>query len=143
MKKQGFTLIELLATLVILGIISSIAVMSYSHYINHTKDESYETAEKSMKAAAESFLTYCNSANLNLPDECVIIPSAGESVSISLDTLVKNGFMESVKDQSINKLCQGNVTITNENEVGTTSINYNLNYRVCLQCNTYQSESCS
>lgn len=142
MKKNGFTLIELIATLVILGIISSIAVVSYNRYIRKATNDSYIDAEKTMKAAAESFLTYCNSASLHLPAECVIIPSAEEKVEISLDTLVNNGFMDSVKDQNNNGFCTGKVTVENENEVGTSTVNYNLNYKVCLQCSRYQSRDC-
>jgi len=139
MKKNAFTLVELLGSLVILGIISTIAVVSYSNYINSSKKKSYQDGEITMRAASESFLTYCSSS-LFVNEDCKQVPASGESVDIDLSTLVKNGFMDPVNDQSADGLCTGKVTITNHTT--DNNGNYDLEYKICLTCSDYKSQGC-
>ena len=46
MNKRGFTLIELLAVIMILGILSSLAVICYVNYLNNARDKAFKVAEK-------------------------------------------------------------------------------------------------
>lgn len=143
MKKNGFTLIELLAALIILGIISTVAITSYSRYINHSREESYKDAEKTMRASAESFLIYCSTSSLNIPSACAVIPNANEKEVIALETLVSNGFMDPVKDHGKdNAYCTGEVNVTNNKDASTSTVNYDLSYQVCLRCSDHVSEGC-
>lgn len=138
MKKNAFTLIELLAVIVIFGIISSIAVISYGRYIDSSRMKAYEDAEKTMEGASKSFLTFCMTDTLP-NDACEVLPSVGNSITIDLNKLTDNGFMTIVKDQNKGGTCTGKVKITNN---ASDSDNYNLKYDVCLKCSDYSSESC-
>ena len=53
---KGFTLIELLATIVIIGIISSVAIVGITRVLDKTKKEKYESEKKMLSATAESFV---------------------------------------------------------------------------------------
>ncbi len=140
MKKSGFTLVELLAVIVILGVIASIGVASYTYYINQANDTYYVDAEETARAAAESFLTYCSST-LYGEDFCrnVVVPSAGNSISVSISTLMDKEFMKVVDSVKTGNRCSGEVVITNN---GITGGNYDLSYKVCLRCDDFQSEAC-
>ena len=138
MKKNAFTLIELLAVIVIFGIISTIAVVSYNGYIDSSRMKAYEDAEKTMEGAAKSLLTFCMTDELP-NNQCEVVPSTGTAIIITLDRLTGNGFMREVKDQKMGGVCTGAVRISNP---GSASDNYNLEYDVCLKCSNYSSESC-
>lgn len=138
MKKNGFTLIELLAVIVIFSIISAIAVVSYTRYVDSSKTKAYQGAEKTMEGAAKSLLTFCMTDELP-NNQCEVVPSTGTAITITLDKLTDNGFMKTVKDQKNGGVCTGKVKITNN---ASDSDNYNLKYDVCLKCSDYSSESC-
>lgn len=138
MKKNAFTLIELLAVIVIFGIISTIAVVSYNGYIDSSRMKAYEDAEKTMEGAAKSLLTFCMTDELP-NNQCEVVPSTGTAIIITLDRLTGNGFMTIVKDQNKGGTCTGKVKITNN---ASDSDNYNLKYDVCLKCSDYSSGSC-
>ncbi len=141
MKRNGFTLVELLAGLVILGVIMTIATISYGSYINSSKQKSYKDAEKSMRASAESFLTYC-STTFPMPGYCNMIPEGEEEVVIYLeDDLVDHGFMDRVVDHGNGGTCSGQVIVKNTGNGGENNIE--LSYRVCLQCSDYKSRECN
>jgi type IV pilus assembly protein PilA len=55
MNKKGFTLVELLATIVIMGIIIAIAVPSYIHITQSTKEKAYESKKEYIEAKAISY----------------------------------------------------------------------------------------
>ena len=56
MSKKGFTLIELLATLVILGIVSTIVLISVTGTINNTKDNTEEVFVKTIRDAMDMYV---------------------------------------------------------------------------------------
>ena len=56
MNKKGFTLVELLAVIVIIALLSSIAAVSYTTFVNSTRDRVYKTYEDTIKSAAEMYL---------------------------------------------------------------------------------------
>ena len=55
MNKKGFTMIELLATITLMGIIATMAVVSYTKYVNTTKKALYRDYEKSLEVAATDY----------------------------------------------------------------------------------------
>lgn len=145
MKKNAFTLIELLAVIVIFGILSTVAVISYNKYIDSSRVKSYEDAESTMIAASKSLLTYCMTSTLP-NDACKVIPSIGETLDINLTELTENGFMKDVKDQGAGGGCTGYVRVSNLEETeedNNISDNYNLKYKVCLICSDYESAGCN
>jgi len=143
MKKNAFTLIELLAVIVIFGILSTIAVVSYNKYIDSSRIRAYEDAESTMIASSKSLLTYCMTSTLP-NDACKVIPSIGEVLDINLTELTENGFMKEVKDQGAGGKCSGYVQVSNlEEDNNTSSDNYNLQYKVCLMCSDYESAGCN
>lgn len=137
MNKKGFTLMELLAVIVILGALSSIAVVSYEYLLNKSKNTIYKDEEKSIKGAAESYLTHCSTL-ATMPDYCTAIPKSGETIRITLAKLQQAKFMDKIKDsQNGAAFCDGYVNVKNEG----TSI-AKINYEVCLKCSNYQSSDC-
>lgn len=137
---KGFTLIELLAVILILGILTTIAVIGYTSYMENAEKSYYEDAEISMKGAMESLITYCGTSILATPDYCVNVPSSASFVSVSLSTLTENDFLDPILDQKTGSTCEGEVTVTNNTTAGST--NYKLEYKVCLRCNNYTSSEC-
>lgn len=137
MNRKGFTLTELLAVIVILGIIGMIAAVSYSAYVDSSKKDAYEDAEKSMKAATESMYTYCSAQNSNA-SFCKTYPDYNQTETTTLEELINAGFMSRVADVS-NKgtYCTGYVAVTNN-----STNNVSLEYKVCLKCSGYQSSGC-
>eukprot|EP01047_Picozoa_sp_COSAG01_P000137 COSAG01_NODE_2_length_63927_cov_1357.611941_22_plen_143_part_00 len=54
-SKQGFTLIELLITVIVIGIISSIAIPNYSKIQKLSKENSLKTTAHTIQMAIESY----------------------------------------------------------------------------------------
>ena len=59
-KNKGFTFIEVLAVIVLLGVISTIAIMAVSKYIIKGRKAVYSNYEKNLEVAAGSYLTKCH-----------------------------------------------------------------------------------
>lgn len=56
MNRRGFTLVELLATLVILGIVASIVLISVNGGFNNAKDKTEDVFVKTVKDAMDIYL---------------------------------------------------------------------------------------
>ena len=57
MNKKGFTLVELVATIVILGVILTIAVPSYNSYIEKSKESKCNADKRAILDAAKTYVT--------------------------------------------------------------------------------------
>ena len=154
LNKKGFTLVELLATIAIIGILSGIAIMAVTKYQQNARKELYSNYEKNLKSAATNYYT------IHTGD----IPASSESVTLDLNKLMEENLIESLSDPMDNsKKCDAYVTFTNNGNTGTgdqssdmsqgldengnitkSNIkNLDLKYKVCLQCQYYNSKDCS
>ena len=147
MNKKGFTLVELLGVIVIIGVISLIAVGSYSSYIHTAKSTAYEAGETGMEGAAESLLIDCMT-NLTGNRVCLkySIPNVGQQTKISLTDLVTYQFMEPIQDPENGAMtCDASrsYVLVTRNSNASGSANYDINYKGCLICSNYRTEGCT
>ena len=98
-KDKGFTLTELLVVIVIVGILSSIAVVATTKYIDNAKKEIDNQNEETIVEAAKSYL---ESNPTKKPK------SIGESLKIDLYTLRKNNYLKEDVKNSKNESCMPN-----------------------------------
>lgn len=134
MNKKGFTMIELLATITLMGIIATMAVVSYTKYVNTTKKALYRDYEKSLEVAATNYFLNHTGLLPKINDE--------RGTKVLAITLINEGYLENMKDpknKSFN--CNNNsyVIVTRKNNV---DFNMDLKYKVCLVCSKYKSSSC-
>ena len=57
MKKNGFTLVELLATIAILGILSTVTIVSVTKYYEKSKENAVSAFEKNIVTTLESYVS--------------------------------------------------------------------------------------
>jgi len=86
MKKNGFTMIELLGVIVIIGILSSLAIVSVSRLINIAKNSSDDSLANTLKMASQSYME----ANKNEMPKAI-----GEIVDLKAETLRKSNYITS------------------------------------------------
>ena len=67
-KSSGFTLIELLVVVAILGILSSIGIVSYQGYVSGTRQKSIENAMQQISLAQTE--EYSNAGEYHTSDRC-------------------------------------------------------------------------
>jgi len=132
MNKKGFTLVELLATVTLLGVITSLAVVSYSKYVKKTREAVYNDYEDTLKNASTSY--FLNNTGM--------VPKIGGETKVLATTLVEQNYLESLKDPSNKNITCNNksyVIVTRKDNVG---FNMDLEYKICLVCSKYKSSSC-
>ena len=99
-NKDGFTLIELLSTLIILGIIATIAIQSYNTLIIKNDDSKYNYYWKFIEKASD---LYFDAGKNNMID--------GECLSVNYQTLVDKDYL---KEEGVT--CTGNIILKKENK---------------------------
>ncbi len=57
MNKKGFTIVELLVTITLLAIISTIAAISITSFINKNKENNYEILKNTILEASKEYVT--------------------------------------------------------------------------------------
>lgn len=124
-SRKAFTLIELLAVIVILGIIATTGIFSYSKYLKNAKLRYYNGQERMLVLSARDYFTDYLS---KLPKE------VGSETSVSLEELYFKKYISRLKDYS-GKICENK----EENKVYAykKSIN-NYQYYVNINCNGYK-----
>lgn len=101
MKKNGFTLVELLATLVILGIVVGITIVSVNGSLSKAKEGTEKVFIKTLNDAISLYLDY-NGNDLvygNVPGNasCEVVKSSGNSLvkysSINFQNIIDDGIL--------------------------------------------------
>lgn len=132
MNKKGFTLVEMLATVTLLGVLVSLAVVSYTRYVKSTRQAVYNDYEETLKAASTNY--FLNNTGM--------LHKKGSETKVLATTLLNQNYLEDLKDPGNKNLtCNSNsyVIVTRKDDVG---FNMDLEYQVCLVCSKYKSSSC-
>ena len=90
MKKTGFTLLELLATIIILGLLTTIVIGVILPLLNRGNDEYYKNQENMLVLAARDYFTDNRS---RLPKEI------GETSTVTLKELIEGKYIDPIKDK--------------------------------------------
>lgn len=126
LNKKGYTLVELMATIVIIAIISSIAVVSYNAFIKQTNTRVYETYIDTVHDEMAMYLS----------KNTVEIPNNGATKTFYLNNMnfteIRNPDNTSDKCKSSDQTKDSYIEVTRSDK----SI-ISLKYKVCLKCNSY------
>ena len=91
--RKGFTLIELLATIIILGLLTSLAYVAISSILNRGYESYYSSQEEMLILAGREY--YADHRN-ELPDEI------GETSTVTLKVLINEKYIDPIKDRNDN-----------------------------------------
>ena len=130
LNEKGFTLIEILAAVAIMSILSGVATMAVTGYIEKTQRKSYEMMQKTVYDAAVSY-------HHNNPIKDF---DAEGKKTIGIDILLTDGYLETLQDPT-NKsgTCGGSVTIEDTSELGDIIKSYK--YTITLNCKKYNKDT--
>ena len=125
MNKKGFTLIELLGVIVIMGILSTVGVISMTRYLSKSQKTAYETLEKSLYQSAQNYTM----DHLEILNE--------NSYDITSADLLNSGYIDNLKDpKNQESNCTAIITVTS---TSTDSRIDDIKYTIKLECSKYTS----
>ncbi len=131
LNKKAYTIVELLASIVILGLLATLAYMGVSKYFNKALDTTYKNFEENIKTAATNYLL----------DNSNYIPKKNGSLVIDASKLICDGYLDDLEDpKNESKTCNidSYVIVKRDNDN-----NLDMTYQACLKCSDYQSDICS
>ena len=113
MNKKGFTMIELMAAITLLGIMSTLAVVSVSKYLNKSKKTVYRDYEDTLKNATTNYFL----------DHTGLLPEINDAsgTKVLATTLINEDYLENMKDPTNKSFnCNNNsyVIVTRKDNVG-------------------------
>lgn len=115
-NKCGFTLIEMLGTIILIGILGTIAVAGVTKYLGKSREEAYDLLKNTVYEAV---------SNCAAESNCILF----NDVTFSVEELKQKGYIDSFKNPKDNsKECNGKVTVKVKKSEGTGDITkYNTN----------------
>lgn len=120
-NSRGFSLVELLGTIVILGILSSIAIVALSRYQMQAANQAFDTMSKDAASAAEEY--FMDHMNRD---------------SVDIKTLVDEEYLsDTIDPRNKSTSCSGTVTKTSYAKSGNSLETINL--QVNLECTNFNS----
>ena len=123
MNNKGFTFIEILAVIVLIGILSSIAIIGVSRYRENAKNKDYEALARSSYNAMEEYM--------------IKNPYKKKA---SLETLENGSFLSNRKDPGTKTTdCTGSVEVETEEDGSNGTMDKNK-YTVYLCCTNYKKK---
>ena len=109
MNRRGFTLVELLATLVILGIVTSIVLIGINGGFNNAKDKTEDVFVKTVKDAMDIYLdSDAKKLNFSKTAVCTLNKTHGKSKvykssdNITLNSVINSEFHPITQDDLVN-----------------------------------------
>ncbi len=139
-QKNGFTLIEMLGVIILLGILVSVAIGSYSRYLVQSQAKAFKIEEDSMKTATESAYVDCisNHPNNAFCRSHSMVDTVGETDTVYLKELIEDQYLDIIKNPyHTEEECDAE-----KSYVYVTKDNQKTTYQVCLICGTNKSKSC-
>lgn len=127
-KNKGFTMVELLAVITILGILTTVAIMGVSRYLEQARQKSYDAM---LSAAYNAAQTYVMDKGL---DNRLI---DGDVLSVDIAKLVDEGLMEKpVNPRTNNSDCTGIVKFKLKKAASIDKIDAvdTIIYKVTIKC---------
>lgn len=142
-NNKGFTLIEMLGTIVILGIIGTIAIAGVTKYLGSSRKEAYKMLQDALYEAVNNCASEGN---------CIL--SNGTTIDVSL--LKEKGYLDSFKNpKDSSKECSGNVevrvvqsdsngkinSIDENGKVDVNEANTKYLYKVTINCSGFNDNT--
>ena len=121
MNSKGFSLVELLTVVVIIAIISGVATVSYSSYIEESRTKTFEAYQNTMHAEAVMYFLNDTSKISDLPLTLPLSEFKKTDIKnpVDKDDMCLNSYVEVTKNPNTKIL--------------------SLKYNVCLKCASYNN----
>lgn len=103
LNKKGFSMVELLAVITILGILSTISIISVQRILARAKEEFYDKQRKNIVMAAQSYLQNDKSKQPKV---------LGQKTTLTLKELKENKYIDKVVDYSKKECHPTNTKVT-------------------------------
>ena len=124
MNKKGFTLVEVLVTIVIIGLLSGVGIISYQTFFKTGEQRHFEATESDVLLAGNDYFT----------DHRDELPSGNNISEVSLNDLIVAKYIEDVVDS------KGNKCDSENNKVYVYRENNKYVYEVCIECGGFKSD---
>ena len=134
MNKNGYTLVELLAVIIIIALLTTVAVISYSYFIRKANESAYDNYIDSMHEAA---IMYFSKNTWN-------IPNINEKVYICTNNCPSNSFIN-MSDLGLSDIynpkndddkCLNSYIEVEREDKSVIS----MKYHIYLKCNDYEKD---
>ena len=154
LNNRGFTLVEVLAAIVIVALIGTLVAPNVISMIKTGKDASDMVLIDNINSAAEGLYQEVEYMNTNVykygrtgkTSDTVIIDDADKSITVNLQTLVGNGFLDGINNEDSASPNKNKKIIldADNNDIGQCNIKITKikNYKVCYKIEGMSGDEC-